>query len=147
MPVWLMLSSPKKTIYLFGSLRGALVVSKVLLAFSWYPKLLAIPMMSPVESSRAWISCTLLSSKNARGRFVRKPKFSGDLFLTVTAKSWWQILKKKQLPKIVGKLVEKLRMSWTSGTVIPKFSACLKLGNICSFDDWTVFNFFTDKGR
>lgn len=71
MPVWLIWSSPKK---LF--IRSD--ISALVLAFSWY--LLATPMMGPVESSRTWSSWTLLSSENARGRFVLKPKFSGDFF-------------------------------------------------------------------
>ena len=73
MPVWLIWSSPKK---LF--IRSD--ISALVLAFSWYLKLLATPMMGPVESSRTWSSWTLLSSENARGRFVLKPKFSGDFF-------------------------------------------------------------------
>ena len=47
---WLIWSCPKD-FYLFGGLRGNVVVSKILLAFSSHSKLLAT-LKGPVESSR-----------------------------------------------------------------------------------------------
>ena len=51
----------------------------------------------------------MLSLKNSKGLFFPIPKFSGDLFLPITAKSWESNVK-NPLPKIVGKLIGKIQI-------------------------------------
>ena len=89
--------------------------------------------MGPVKSSRTWSSRTF--TRRFHGTFCLYTEMSRRPFFFNKNRNVLEIVCENKTSKIVGKLVEKLRISQTNGTVVHKFltfSELLKsLGNIC----------------